>query len=477
MTQELKFTTVTGKSLDEVRKLLDAPLPEEAYKKIGGTAMDLTDISPAWTRRALTSIFGLYGFGWGMNHDGADVELTFETKANGKTAADVALKRAKFWYVLLNAKGEPQVFSFTCTGSGRNEQGNGGWALKGAMTNALSTAASFIGFQESVYMGKRSHHDTTAKAPVSGMSIDPAKTITTQTPAVPDADPTPASVPTVPGLPEASAASAPSVTPPTNPVTPPPAEKPLLHFACDGCGHPISEYARPDKCPKCGNGCLRSFPTLAAAKRHTPSIPQEPATPAAEPTPQPCMSCGSIVPVTPTCPDCNGETIATDTRALTDEMNRLSNKNRAVLLRRASKVAGRAIKGYAEMALDDLRALVYDLRLSPPTAEESKPAAPAVPTTPKPPAAPPVPPVAPPAAGGNGQVSGPTAGATGAPAKLSKVQLIQEIFRAAGAIGMSTPASIMGELSTRWKRTITSTAELSIEELETSLREFRGVKP
>ena len=33
------------------------------------------------------------------------------------------------------------------------------YALKGAITNAIGNAASKIGFQESVFMGKRSHHN------------------------------------------------------------------------------------------------------------------------------------------------------------------------------------------------------------------------------------------------------------------------------------------------------------------------------
>lgn len=458
----MKFTTVTGKDLDEVRKLLDAPLPEEAYKKIGGQAMDLTDISPAWTRRALTSIFGLFGFGWGINHDGSDVELTFEVKQNGKTAADVAIKRAKFWYVLLDEQNKPHVFSFTTTGSGRNEQGNGGWALKGAMTNALSTAASFLGFQESVYMGKRSHHDTTAQAPRSGMSIDPSKTITKeeQTPGVVIAEKTPAPV-------------TPAITP---------AEAPILHHVCMSCGHIASERVRPTNCPKCMSMRLVEKPTLAAAKKaFAPNVPEEPkaaiTTPPTSDRTAPCMACGSVVPVTPTCPDCGASTISEDIKTLHEEMKRLGNNDRAVLLRRASEVTGRKITGYSELGLPDLQAVVYDLRQMPvpvasPKAGNTSPAA-------QTPAAPPSNPPVPRDSGkGNGVApQGHDAPAAATPPAMSKVAMVQALFKAAAAIGISTPAAILAELSSRWNRKINSSSELTTEELATSLKEFQGVKP
>jgi hypothetical protein len=457
----MKFTTVTGKDLDEVRKLLDAPLPDEAYKKIGGTSLDLTDISPAWTRRALTSIFGLYGFGWGMNHDGADVELTFEAKANGKVAADVAIKRMKFWYVLLDEKNVAKVFSFTTTGSGRNEQGNGGWALKGAMTNALSTAASFIGFQESVYMGKRGHNDTTGQAPRSGMSIDPAKTIVQeeQTPGV--------------TLGEAKPASQMAQ---------------ILYYTCLACNQVATVDSPIKTCPKCQSIDIKNAPTMAYAKKmivaNAPAPTEERTPPAAVASitkewknssivsqqTAACMACGSIVPVTPTCPDCGESTISTDTKALHEEMKKLGNNDRAVLLRRATDVTGRPIKGYAELSVEDLQALVYDLRQLPVKAADAPPAA-----APKTVAAPP--PVAP-TGSGNGQgVPVAPEGRSAPGTVLSKVQMVQELFKAASGIGITTPAAILAELSQRWKRPIKSSSELTVDELATSLKEFQGVKP
>lgn len=60
---------------------------------------------------------------------------------------------------------------------------------------------------------------------------------------------------------------------------------------------------------------------------------------------------------------------------------------------------------------------------------------------------------------------------------MSKVAMVQALFKAAAAIGISTPAAILAELSSRWNRKINSSSELTTEELATSLKEFQGVKP
>jgi hypothetical protein len=55
--------------------------------------------------------------------------------------------------------------------------------------------------------------------------------------------------------------------------------------------------------------------------------------------------------------------------------------------------------------------------------------------------------------------------------------MVQELFKAASGIGITTPAAILAELSQRWKRPIKSSSELTVDELATSLKEFQGVKP
>jgi len=56
----------------------------------------------------------------------------------------------------------------TIDASGGSENGNAAYAMKGAITNGIGNAVSNIGFQESVYLGLRSHRTVGKKAPVVG---------------------------------------------------------------------------------------------------------------------------------------------------------------------------------------------------------------------------------------------------------------------------------------------------------------------
>jgi hypothetical protein len=75
----------------------------------------------------------------------------------------------EFWFKLQTGE-----FIETCTihASGASENSLPGYALKGAITNAIGNAASNIGFQQSVYLGKRSHH-TVGKKPAATTTTVP----------------------------------------------------------------------------------------------------------------------------------------------------------------------------------------------------------------------------------------------------------------------------------------------------------------
>ena len=138
---------------------LDAELPKDAYKAVPGAA-DLTDIDPNYMRKILNEVFGLCGIGWGYKYDSADMHTEIEERkrssGQGTRRVYVAtLRRLTFWYKLSAADGSAVTCEIDASGGSDNDVE--AYAMKGAITNALGHASSNLGFQESVYLGKRSH--------------------------------------------------------------------------------------------------------------------------------------------------------------------------------------------------------------------------------------------------------------------------------------------------------------------------------
>ena len=159
--------TLTGLTMDEVKDKIDVSLPQDAYKKIGGSgSLDFTDIDPGWMRKAFNSIFGLCGYGWGISYESSDIVLDFLKKDNGKETPVATFKKLVFWYAL-DDEGRRIECQIHATGSHKNEQGNIAYALKGALTNALGNAASSLGWQESIYLGYRSHDNIQGHVPTA----------------------------------------------------------------------------------------------------------------------------------------------------------------------------------------------------------------------------------------------------------------------------------------------------------------------
>src|SRR5512137_2643252 len=151
--------TLTGMLLESVAAKLDAELPKDAYKAVPGAA-DLTDIDPNYMRKILNEVFGLCGIGWGYKYDSADMHTEIEERkrSNGQGTRRVyvaTLRRLTFWYKLSAADDSVVVCEIDASGGSDNDVE--AYAMKGAITNALGHASSNLGFQESVYLGKRSH--------------------------------------------------------------------------------------------------------------------------------------------------------------------------------------------------------------------------------------------------------------------------------------------------------------------------------
>lgn len=144
--------THNGYVVEEALRRLDDPLPERAYRELGGgkgKAAGLTDISPAYQLEMLSKYFGPVGIGWGYN----ELEYSF--------VDGYASMKLELWYKVYEFDGAKlQVagtVNWTARG-GNSNQGNKEWAEKGALTNAIGAGWSMQGFQASVYKGIRSHN-------------------------------------------------------------------------------------------------------------------------------------------------------------------------------------------------------------------------------------------------------------------------------------------------------------------------------
>jgi len=163
------YTTLTGLTLAQVAEKLDAELPKDAYTAVPGAA-GLTDIDPNYMRKVLNETFGMCGIGWGYSYDPNDLVVTVEErkiKAGGVRRVHVAsLKRLRLWYKL---NGTNVVHICDVYSSGGSDNDVEGYAMSGSITNAIGKAVSNLGFQESVYLGKRTHA-TVCKKP-AGSSV------------------------------------------------------------------------------------------------------------------------------------------------------------------------------------------------------------------------------------------------------------------------------------------------------------------
>ena len=167
--------TLTGMLLESVAAKLDAELPKDAYKAVPGAA-DLTDIDPNYMRKILNEVFGLCGIGWGYKYDSADMHTEIEERkrSNGQGTRRVyvaTLRRLTFWYKLSDADGNVVMCEIDASGGSDNDVE--AYAMKGSITNALGHASSNLGFQESVYLGKRSHK-TVGKTSAPAKAVVPA---------------------------------------------------------------------------------------------------------------------------------------------------------------------------------------------------------------------------------------------------------------------------------------------------------------
>lgn len=189
------FKTLAGFTLAEAAIKFDAELPKDAYKKVPGAA-DLTDIDPNYMRKVFNDVFGMCGVGWGYRYDAHDLHTEIENRprsTGGTRKVHLAtLLHLTFWYKLTDAQGVETLCEIEASGGSENDVE--AYAMKGAITNALGNASSNIGFQESVYLGKRSHL-TVGKPAAPVKPAAPEKPASKPAPAKTDAPAAKAEVP------------------------------------------------------------------------------------------------------------------------------------------------------------------------------------------------------------------------------------------------------------------------------------------
>jgi uncharacterized protein (DUF3820 family) len=160
---ELEIKTLMGLDMPAVVAQLDAELEPAAYSAVPG-AVDLTDIKPAWLTEAMNRLFGLAGYGWWFTYSPVDLVVTEQVDSKNRTVYQANLAQLALYYRLM-VNGVVEVAG-PIYGNGYSDNFDRGYAIRGALTNALGAAASKLGWQISVYQDKRSHRDMRTPAEV-----------------------------------------------------------------------------------------------------------------------------------------------------------------------------------------------------------------------------------------------------------------------------------------------------------------------
>jgi len=160
---EMEIKTLMGLDMPTVIAQLDEQLEPAAYSAVPG-AVDLTDIKPAWLTETMNKVFGIAGYGWWFVYNPADLVVTELVDSKGRTVYQASLSQLALYYRLM--VNEVIEIAGPIYGNGYSDNYDRGYAVRGAITNALGAAASKLGWQLSVYQDKRSHRDMRTPAEV-----------------------------------------------------------------------------------------------------------------------------------------------------------------------------------------------------------------------------------------------------------------------------------------------------------------------
>jgi len=195
-----EWHTLTGLTLGEAIKDLKAVLPPSAYKAVPGS-QGLTDIDPSYLTEKATEIFGPVGIGWFYTYDQKDLEIHINEKTSSKgreyTEYEVNLLRFQLLFRYCDESGALRVSDPIPT-SGGNTNEVRGYAVRGALTNALGAAFAKLCWQLPIYQGIVDHTnagkyykpngngagDNGAKASAAKAAVAPAPAASATTPPV-----------------------------------------------------------------------------------------------------------------------------------------------------------------------------------------------------------------------------------------------------------------------------------------------------
>ena len=420
--------TLNGYLVKDLPVILDQPLPPQAYKQIPGGA-GLTDIDAGWQRRAFNKIFGLYGLGWGFEFEHSQIDIRHEEVQgkNGLKVVPFSRVYGRFWFAYVDADGKTQKASFPVTGANSNQSGTGaeGYTLKGAITNAIGFGASMLGWQESVYLGARSHNNTEGFAEGKDWaSIEPDTIARPADPPAATPTPTPTPKKTTPAAKPAELPPAP-VEPDPEPEKKPLPENPSLaeklgfesikHPVCLHCGWAEPVNYLPEACPTCGVVADKAF---SVAQSHSHMIEMQNNIKA-----KLALKDG-----------------AAQIKPMLDEIKRRCSNNRGLILQSLTRAAGREIRNYSEASPKDLETCLHQLPANPVD---------------------------------GAKIGGETTTATTRP-KMDKAQITEKIFNVGRALNLGTPRQIIAEIGKVAGKQIASATQLDEAQLLAVLENFEG---
>lgn len=158
---------------------------------------------------------------------------------------------------------------------------------------------------------------------------------------------------TSPEKPKAAPPKPPVATEPAKPAEAPtktaapaptkPAEKTMHYFRCNLCGHVISEYEQPNKCPKCPSMAMIEHPTLLAAQQVPPA--RKPAEP-------------EVIPPAPI----TGAQVAAEINTIRKLATQAGCKTLAESQETVSILVGREVKSTQELTADERKTVIDGLK-------------------------------------------------------------------------------------------------------------------
>ena len=137
--------------MDETYKRLIADFPKEAYSKDGSRGFDLTSLKAQYGKERLNEVFGVFGWEFVEEFEKTEKNIIEIIKPN-KPPVKINVPEGVLCHGKLTIKKADTQRIIHATGWSQAKK-NVGDSFKGASTDALSKACSFIGIGNEVFKG------------------------------------------------------------------------------------------------------------------------------------------------------------------------------------------------------------------------------------------------------------------------------------------------------------------------------------